>query len=104
MLAITEGIAGPVTLTFRQASPQHPQAPVPTPPQASPRLGLYILKGIPAKMTPRRFPPPWQIEEREEAFIVHDASGQALAYVYFASKSKCCSTCSQEFSPIWRLI
>lgn len=52
----------------------------------------------------RRFPPPWQIEEREEAFIVHDASGQALAYVYFASKSKCCSTCSQEFSPIWRLI
>ena len=31
----------------------------------------------------RRFPPPWQIEEREEAFIVHDATGQPLAYVYF---------------------
>lgn len=32
---------------------------------------------------PRRFPPPWQMIEREESFTIEDASGQALAYVYF---------------------
>jgi hypothetical protein len=33
---------------------------------------------------PRRFPPPWTIEERSQAcFIVRDHNGQALAYVYF---------------------
>ena len=31
-------------------------------------------------MAPRRFPPPWSIEER---IIVKDGNGQALAYVYF---------------------
>ena len=31
----------------------------------------------------RRFPPPWSIEERQESFIVKDANGQALAYLYF---------------------
>ena len=35
-------------------------------------------------MTPRRFPPPWTIEEHNDAcFIVHDKNGQALAYFYF---------------------
>jgi hypothetical protein len=34
--------------------------------------------------TTRRFPSPWMIEEHNNAcFIVRDASGQALAYVYF---------------------
>ena len=32
---------------------------------------------------PRSFPPPWSIEERQESFIVKDANGQALAYLYF---------------------
>jgi hypothetical protein len=32
---------------------------------------------------PRRFPPPWSIEERSESFIVKDATGQRVAYVYF---------------------
>jgi hypothetical protein len=33
---------------------------------------------------PRRFPPPWTIEEHNQAcFIVKDRNGQALAYVYF---------------------
>jgi len=33
---------------------------------------------------PRRFPPPWSIDELNQAcFIVKDADGQALAYVYF---------------------
>jgi K+/H+ antiporter YhaU regulatory subunit KhtT len=31
----------------------------------------------------RRFPPPWSINEQTESFIVKDATGQALAYVYF---------------------
>ena len=34
-------------------------------------------------MRPRRFPPPWSIEERQESFIVKDATGQQLAYLYF---------------------
>ena len=32
---------------------------------------------------PRRFLPPWSIEERQESFIVKDANGQQLAYLYF---------------------
>ena len=31
----------------------------------------------------RHFPAPWSIEEHEESFIVKDANGQALAYLYF---------------------
>jgi hypothetical protein len=33
--------------------------------------------------SPRRFPPPWTAELTPNCFIVHDANGQALAYVYF---------------------
>ena len=32
---------------------------------------------------PRQFPPPWSVEETDACFIVRDASGRALAYVYF---------------------
>jgi len=31
----------------------------------------------------RRFPPPWRAEELDESYVVRDASGQALAYIYF---------------------
>jgi hypothetical protein len=31
----------------------------------------------------RRFPPPWSVEELEACFVIRDAGGQALAYVYF---------------------
>ena len=32
----------------------------------------------------RRFPPPWTVDERNDAcFIVKDATGQALGYFYF---------------------
>jgi hypothetical protein len=35
----------------------------------------------------RHFPPPWSVEEPDKldrrCFIVRDANGQALAYVYF---------------------
>ena len=35
-------------------------------------------------MTKRRFPPPWTIDEYNDAcFIVKDANGQILACVYF---------------------
>jgi len=34
--------------------------------------------------SPRRFPPPWSIEELNNAcFIVRDHDGQRLVYVYF---------------------
>ena len=32
--------------------------------------------------SPRRFPPPWQVEQTPGGFKVLDASGQALAYIY----------------------
>jgi len=33
---------------------------------------------------PRRFPPPWAIEELNDAcFVVIDSNGQKLAYIYF---------------------
>ena len=32
---------------------------------------------------PRRFPPPWSIDELEACFVVIDGAEQKLAYVYF---------------------
>jgi hypothetical protein len=40
----------------------------------------YDLSFMPS---PRRFPPPWSVDEQEACFILRDANGQALAYVYF---------------------
>jgi hypothetical protein len=34
-------------------------------------------------MPQRRFPPPWSAEETDACFIVRDANGQAVAYVYY---------------------
>jgi hypothetical protein len=34
-------------------------------------------------MTPRRFPPPWMVEELEACFVVRDHDGQQLTYVCF---------------------
>jgi hypothetical protein len=31
----------------------------------------------------RRFPPPWSAEETDACYIVRDAYGHSLAYVYF---------------------
>ena len=36
---------------------------------------------------PRRFPPPWKIEENGESFAVVDGLGQKLAFVYFENES-----------------
>jgi hypothetical protein len=39
-------------------------------------------------MAGRRFPPPWTIEEHNQAcFIVKDAGGQALGYFYFEDEA-----------------
>jgi hypothetical protein len=37
-------------------------------------------------MTPRRFPPPWSAELTPNCFIVRDANGQALTYIYYESE------------------
>jgi hypothetical protein len=34
-------------------------------------------------MNARSFPPPWSVEEYEACFIVKDADGQQVAFVYF---------------------
>jgi len=36
---------------------------------------------------PRRFPPPWSIDESDACFIVKDHGGQKLAYFYFESEA-----------------
>ena len=42
---------------------------------------------MPVMTEPRRFPPPWDIEEHNQScYIVRDDNGQALAYVYFESE------------------
>ncbi len=41
---------------------------------------MVLPLAVPA---PRRFSPPWSIDEHTESFVVKDATGQALAYVYF---------------------
>ena len=37
-------------------------------------------------MPARRFPPPWTAEVTPNRFIVRDANGQALSYVYYESE------------------
>jgi hypothetical protein len=33
--------------------------------------------------SPRRFPPPWSVEELDACFVLRDHNGQQLGYVYF---------------------
>jgi hypothetical protein len=33
-------------------------------------------------MAPRRFPPPWSVEELDACFVVKDSAGRKLSYVY----------------------
>jgi hypothetical protein len=39
-------------------------------------------------MNSRRFPPPWTVEELDACFVVRDANGQALSYVYFEDEPR----------------
>jgi hypothetical protein len=36
-----------------------------------------------APPSPRRFPPPWTVEDIGAAFVVIDSNGQKLSYVYY---------------------
>ena len=43
-----------------------------------------IVRFKPSKIkVPRRFPPPWSVEDLDACFVVTDSVGQKLAYVYF---------------------
>jgi hypothetical protein len=45
---------------------------------------VTIAELIRHRCGPRRFPPPWSVEDYNDAcFIVRDHDGQQLAYVYF---------------------
>ena len=35
---------------------------------------------------PRRFPPPWSVDQATESFCIRDAHGLALAYAYYVSR------------------
>jgi hypothetical protein len=43
----------------------------------------YVTNKLGFAMPPRRFPPPWSIDELEACFVVIAGAGQKLAYVYF---------------------
>ena len=66
----------------RRAAARERQAPVEGP---APPLAWPVVHSAAAEV--RRFPPPWSVEEPDpkldrSCFIVRDANGQALAYVY----------------------
>jgi len=46
------------------------------------RRATRQARGRPA-LPPRRFPPPWSVEELDACFVVRDHNGQALAYIYY---------------------
>jgi hypothetical protein len=39
-------------------------------------------------MSERHFPPPWSVEELDSCFVVKDAYGQSLAYMYFEKEPR----------------
>jgi hypothetical protein len=42
----------------------------------------YPAVSPPMTESPRRFPPPWQAEPIPRGYVVRDANGQALGYLY----------------------
>ena len=36
--------------------------------------------------SPRRFPPPWSAEVQPNYYVVRDADGQQIAYVYYSNE------------------
>jgi hypothetical protein len=36
---------------------------------------------------PRRFSPPWSVEDLSACFVVKDCEGQSLAYVYYEEEA-----------------
>ena len=37
--------------------------------------------------SPRRFPPPWSVEEQAACYVVRDHDGQQLAYIYYEEET-----------------
>lgn len=57
-------------------------------PRRSPDLELlFLLCSYERMVHPRQFPPPWRVEEQEEAYVVTDGLGQRLAFVYFENEA-----------------
>jgi hypothetical protein len=53
---------------------------------------------------PRRFPPPWKIEEHTESFVVVDGQGQQLAFIYFEDEpQRQMSTKRLNKDEVWRI-
>ena len=50
-------------------------------------------------MTPRRFPPPWSVEEGETYFVVKDNDGQQLAYVHFNDPRSAAKLLTRDEAP-----
>jgi hypothetical protein len=47
-------------------------------------IGEWLRGTLPGLMTgSHRVPPPWSVEETDACFVIRDANGQAIAYVYF---------------------
>jgi len=47
------------------------------------RPGTFDRSFVQDMPSPRRFPPPWRVEELSTSFVVRDDNGQKLAYVHF---------------------
>ena len=41
-----------------------------------------------SRLTARRFPPPCSVDEQPACFVVRDANGQQVAYVYFEDEPR----------------
>jgi hypothetical protein len=52
--------------------------------------------------SPRRFPPPWSIEEGAACFIVRDHDKQAQAYVYYENEPGRRSSAKLLIAGLWR--
>jgi hypothetical protein len=50
-------------------------------------------------MPPRRFPPPWSVEELDACFVIRDHNGQQLAYVYFEDELGSIAVAGCNFGP-----
>ena len=56
-------------------------------------------------MTARRFPPPWSVEQLNNArFVVTDRTGQQLAYVYFRRRARATMRFREDFVVVWFFI
>ena len=47
-------------------------------------------------MAPRRFPPPWTVEELGTSYVIRDDNGQKLAYVPFDEHGRRSATLTKD--------